>query len=417
MLEAIISSMRLFFLSTLVVTSVTCSSACDLKSSAFQALIKKRVEAKELSSKTDSRLCGSEWLKHGSCCEEESAKEYLSTDRSEIEQSNSDASSQLGETVENLKKFVSHIESSSVKLGRADARLFAAITKQLAEIEAMRPASQRTRAGCQSALVGLRVSALCAVCSARSSRYYFGDRLILEAGMCRAALGQCLPSWGLHVKVVDAMDRVKSLLGRLRHKFPKLQSLDFSAVAQLEHWLKSRKLQQQLARCDFASNTCPEAQATSICESMITFQQPTFAQVTVSVFREESTEMKKIGDFDFKVHRKVQVTKKTSSNSHTKKSTAADGSEVTETVHTHTHTSEKQEETTTTAVSPATSRLPAAEEWTADSRPGRQLSALTGRQLHLKQVIQRQEAAVFPSPNIPPGSASIPPNGSGLDGP
>lgn len=413
--------MNFLLLLTAIVAVVDSAPACDLKSSAFQALIQKGVIANESPAKSNGRLCSPEWQEYGSCCEEDSASTYLASDKDQIEQSNREAAEQLDSTVENLNRFARHIESSDIKLDQPESSLFTSVVAKLREIQGMVFVQNASRSACQSALTALREAALCAVCSARASRYYFEDRLILQETLCSAALTKCLPSWGLNVKVVDTMDMVKALLKRIQPRFPKLRSLDFSAVEELEKWLKSRMLSKRLSRCDYNSNTCPAKAATSICEWMITFQQPTFAQVAVSVFKQESTEMKKIGDFEFKIHRKVQVTNTSQSNTQKKTTTAADGSEVTETVDTHTHTSEKKEETTITQVQPSVQNTPnppaAVDEWKVETKPSRLLSLFSGRLLLLKTIIQRRESIVV-RPNVMPiGCAPIAQNLSSIDGP
>lgn len=404
--------MRLALLAILLIVSASCSKVCDLKREAFQTLIQKGVKAREYEDKVESKLCSLEWGYHGSCCEEASSMEYLASDKDQIEQSNSESQEQLATTLESLKKFIRHIESSDVKLHQQERALFRAIAAQMKDIESMEATFKATRSDCQSALVSLRESALCAICSGRSSRYYFKNRLILDEAMCSSALGKCLPSWGLNVKVIDAMDLVKSLLTRIRDRFPQLRSLDFSSVAELEKWLKRQKISTHLSQCDYRSYTCPLKTAISICESMITFQQPTFLQVTVSVFKEESTEIKKVGDFEFKIHKKVEVRNTSKSNRKINTSKTADGSEVTETVDNQVQTMEKKEETTTSANAPE-SQQPLnpptiADEWKIETKPHRRLSQISGRLLLLRNIIQRREAVVFPSTQMPPSLAPIP---------
>src|SRR3990167_5509675 len=258
---------------------------CASKNPLLQRLKEKGVTVRPIAVSSSS-ICAIEWSKSGTCCDPDSASDFIQQKQNANALSLRDMLSEIRSLDTNMEAFlakrlkairlpadynVGDLEPSMTKVDNYFQQqtlpaLKAATIELIKLLASWENKMVQDNQGCMKKLDSVVYAGTCSICSGRSEQFFQGGRIKMAEQTCRSILSECGSTWHRMVMVIEIIERYTSIIELVSPTADKKGKESFTKS--MSTFSNLHNLEQYFGDCKTYED-CPFQKVSALCHNFV----------------------------------------------------------------------------------------------------------------------------------------------------
>src|SRR3990167_5551187 len=258
---------------------------CASKNPLLQRLKEKGVTVRPIAVSSSS-ICAIEWSKSGTCCDPDSASDFIQQKQNANALSLRDMLSEIRSLDTNMEAFlakrlkairlpadynVGDLEPSMTKVDNYFQQqtlpaLKAATIELIKLLASWENKMVQDNQGCMKKLDSVVYAGTCSICSGRSEQFFQGGRIKMAEQTCRSILSECGSTWHRMVMVIEIIERYTSIIELVSPTADKKGKESFTKP--MSTFSNLHNLEQYFGDCKTYED-CPFQKVSALCHNFV----------------------------------------------------------------------------------------------------------------------------------------------------